>query len=53
MDEVEIIMEVLYNEASPIEEVCVELEEEEKMEEAEDKNVSVCEIAREREGCWN
>ena len=32
VDEVEIIMEVLDNEASPIKEVCVGLEEEEKME---------------------
>ena len=36
VDEVERIMEVLDNEASPIEEVWVELEEEEKMEDVED-----------------
>ena len=36
MDEVERIKEVLENEAAPIEEVCVALEEEGKMEEFED-----------------
>ena len=36
VDEVEIIMEVLDDEADPIEEVCVESEEEEKMEKVED-----------------
>ena len=35
VDEVEIIMEMLDDEAAPIEEVCVESEEEEKMEEVE------------------
>ena len=36
MDEVERIMQMLDDEAAPIEEVCDELEEEEKMEEVED-----------------
>ena len=38
VDEVEIIMEVLDDEAAPTEEVCVESEEEEKMEEVEDSS---------------
>ena len=38
VDEVEIIIQVLDNEASPIEKYCAESEEEEKMEEIEDSS---------------
>ena len=36
MDKVERIIEVLDNKAAPIEELCIESDEEEKMEEVED-----------------